>query len=59
MTKHVKILAFFEILDLLDDEDEEDDFDDDFRTIDEDLLVAFLNEYYIVNSDKLPKPELI
>ena len=36
---------------------EDDDFDDDFQTIDEDLLVAFLNEYYVVNPNKLPSVE--
>jgi hypothetical protein len=40
---------------------EEDGFEDleDFQSIDEDLLVTFLNEYYIVNPDKLPKSEFI
>ena len=45
---------------LFEDEDEEsydDDFDD-FDTIDEETLITYLNEYYIVNPDKLPKPEL-
>jgi len=44
---------YFEI-----DEEDDEDFDD-FVTIDEDILLTYLNEYYIVNSDKLPKPELI
>ena len=49
----------FEILDLLDDENDDDgDFDDDFQTIDEELLITFLNEYYIVNPNKLPSVEL-
>ena len=48
----------FEILDLLDDEKDDDgDFDDDFETIDEELLITFLNEYYIVNPNKLPSVE--
>jgi hypothetical protein len=40
-------------------EDEDDFFDDfeDFVSIDEDLLLSYLNEYYIVNPDKLPKVE--
>ena len=44
--------------------DEEDEEDEDYfywmesPTIDEDLLLSFLNEYYIINQDKLPKPEL-
>jgi hypothetical protein len=41
-----------------DDEEDEDDFDD-FVDIDEDLLISFLNEYYIVNPNKLPKPEIL
>ena len=40
---------------------EDDPFEDfeDFQSIDEDLLLSFLNEYYIVNPDKLPKSEFI
>ena len=41
-----------------DDEDGDEDFDD-FVDIDEDLLISFLNEYYIVNPNKLPKPEIL
>jgi hypothetical protein len=46
--------------DLFDDEDKDDDFDDfdDFESIDEETLITYLNEYYIVNPSKLPKPEL-
>ena len=40
------------------DEDEEIDDFDDFETIDEEILISYLNEYYIVNPKKLPKPEL-
>ncbi len=45
--------------DIFDDEDEEefDDFDD-FETIDEEVLITYLNEYYIVNPKRLPKTEL-
>jgi hypothetical protein len=46
-------LSFFDLAD-----DEEDDFED-FETIDEDVLQNFLNEYYIVYPDKLPKSELV
>jgi hypothetical protein len=46
-------LDFFEF-----DEDLDEDFED-FQTIDEDVLISFLNEYYIVNPKKLPKAELI
>ena len=40
-------------------EDEEDFFEDfdDFVSIDEDLLLSYLNEYYIVNPNKIPKAE--
>jgi hypothetical protein len=42
---------------------EEDDEDDMYwlesPSIDEDILLSFLNEYYIINPDKMPKPELI
>jgi hypothetical protein len=41
-----------------DDEDGDEDFDD-FVDVDEDSLISFLNEYYIVNPDKLPKTELL
>jgi len=49
-------LDFFDLSDY-----EEDEFDDieDFQSVDEDTLIQFLNEYYIVNPDKLPKPEFI
>jgi hypothetical protein len=42
--------------------DEEDEFEDDWSdivNIDEDSLISFLNEYYVINPDKLPKAELI
>jgi hypothetical protein len=42
-----------------DEEDEEDYYWLDSPSIDEDNLLQFLNEYYVINSDKLPKPELI
>ena len=40
---------------------EEEDFEieeDDFETVDEETLISYLNEYYVVNPDRLPKPEL-
>jgi hypothetical protein len=40
-----------------DEEIEEDE--EDFQTIDEDALLSFLNEFYIVYPDKLPKTEII
>jgi|TARA_R110000868_G_scaffold84_13_gene920 hypothetical protein len=49
-------LDFF---DLSDYEDEEFEDYEDFQSVDEDILIQFLNEYYIVNTDKLPKPEFI
>ena len=40
---------------------EEEDFeieDDEFETVDEEILMSYLNEYYVVNPDRLPSPEL-
>lgn len=41
--------------------DEDYDGEDwgEFESIDEDSLISFLNEYYVVNPNKLPKSELI
>lgn len=49
-------LDFFDLSDY-----EDDEFNDleDFQSVDEDILIQFLNEYYIVNPDKLPKTEFI
>jgi hypothetical protein len=49
-------LDFFDLSDY-----EEDEFDNigEFQSVDEDILIQFLNEYYVVNTDKLPKPEFI
>jgi len=44
---------------LNEDEDEEEFYWLESPSIDEDNLISFMNEYYIVNPDKLPKPELI
>jgi len=46
------------------DSNEEEEEDDEFYwletpSLDEDVLISFLNEYYIINPDRLPKPELI
>jgi hypothetical protein len=41
-----------------DDEEEDDEDFGDFVDIDEDLLISFLNEYYIITPDKLPKTEI-
>ena len=43
--------------DLDEDEDFYEDFDD-FATVDEEMLLAYLNEYYIVYPNKLPKSDL-
>lgn len=40
------------------DEDEDEDFESEKIELDEDELVIFLNEYYLVNPEELPKPEL-
>lgn len=41
------------------EDDEFDGFDDEFKTVDEDILMNFMNEYYIINPDRLPKSEYI
>ena len=45
--------------DLSEDVEEEEFYWLESPTIDEDNLISFLNEYYVINSDKIPKPELI
>jgi hypothetical protein len=50
--------------DLILEEIESSDDDDNMfwfesPLIDEDNLISFLNEYYIISPEKLPKPELI
>lgn len=47
---------FFDVDEYDVDDDEFDTFDE-FETIDEDMLLSFLNEYYIVNPNKVPKLE--
>ena len=42
-----------------DEEDDDDLFWLDSPSVDEENLILFLNEYYVVFPDKLPKPELI
>ena len=44
---------------LQEDEEEDDFYWLESPSVDEDVLLSFLNEYYIINPDKLPKPELI
>lgn len=48
-----------EDIESFDDDDEENLYWFDSPSIDEDNLIIFLNEYYIVSPEKLPKPELI
>lgn len=43
---------------LLDEDDYFDDFEDDDLFVDESDVLSFLNEYYVLFSDKLPKSEL-
>lgn len=45
--------------DLQEDEEDEEFYWLESPSIDEDNLLSFLNEYYIVSPEKLPKPELI
>ena len=42
-----------------DEEDDEDFYWLESPSVDEDVLLEFLNEYYVINPEKLPKPELI
>jgi hypothetical protein len=46
--------------DLKSDEDDDfySDFEDDDLFVDENEILSFLNEYYVLFSDKLPKPEI-
>ena len=47
-----------ESFDFFDDELEEDSYEDEGKIeLDEDELISFLNEYYIVNPDSIPQPE--
>lgn len=45
--------------DFFDDDEENDLYDMSFKSIDEYQLLNFLNEYYIVNIDRLPKIDFI
>ena len=49
---------------IVEDYDIDNDEDEEYYwlespSLDEDVLTSFLNEYYIINPDRLPKPELI
>jgi hypothetical protein len=46
-----------ESFDFFDEEFEEDIFDDEKVELDEDELIIFLNEYYTINPQVLPKSE--
>ena len=46
-----------ESFDFFDDDLEDDLFDEAIIELDEDILISFLNEYYIVNPDSIPDPE--
>jgi len=48
----------FDFFDFDDEEEDEDYILDEEVPIDESELVAFLNEYYTVNPDNIPKSEL-
>jgi hypothetical protein len=48
-----------EDFDSQDDEEEDDFYWLNSPSVDEDNLILFLNEYYVINPEKLPKPELI
>ena len=46
--------------DLMEEFDEEEfDYDtEEVNVVEESDVISFLNEYYVINPDKLPKPEL-
>ena len=46
-----------ESFDFFDDDLEDDLFEETKIELDEDILISFLNEYYIVNPDSIPNPE--
>jgi len=46
-----------ESFDFFDDDLEDDLFEETIIELDEDILITFLNEYYIVNPDSIPGPE--
>jgi len=39
-------------------DDEEDEFEEYYEVVDEDEVISFLNEYYLIYPTKLPKSEL-
>ena len=47
-----------ESFDFFDDDLEDDLFEETIIELDEDILISFLNEYYIVNPKSLPNSEL-
>jgi hypothetical protein len=47
-----------ESFDFFDDDLEDDSFEEVKIELDEDILISFLNEYYIVNPKSLPDSEL-
>jgi hypothetical protein len=46
-----------ESFDFFDDDLEDDLFEETKIELDEDILITFLNEYYIVNPSSIPTPE--
>lgn len=47
-----------ESFDFFDEEFEDDIVSEEKIELDEDELISFLNEYYMLNSDKLPRAEI-
>jgi hypothetical protein len=46
-----------ESFDFFDDDLEDDSYEEEKIELDEDELMSFLNEYYIVNPNSIPNPE--
>jgi len=47
-----------ELFGFFDDEDDDEKFEKDDIELDEEQLIHFLNEYYMINPKSLPKPEV-
>ncbi|NBV28981.1 hypothetical protein EBS02_08220 [bacterium] len=55
--KNIGFELLKEEIDLFFEEDDSFEDSDDFVLIDEGLLFSYLNEYYVINPNKLPKSE--
>lgn len=59
ITEEYGFILEAETFDFFDDEEEDGvSYDDDLIELDEDELLSFLNEYYEINPQSLPKPDI-